>query len=109
MDKCKNVENKGINFQNITFAIITYFAIIFAERRNMSQITVVDSLMGTGKTSWAIEYMNQNLDENILYVSPFLDQDDRIISACRYTRDFKKPINKGGGKLKSINKLKNNI
>lgn len=71
----------------------------------MSQITVVDSLMGSGKTSWAIEYMNQNLDENILYVSPFLDQDDRIISACRYTRDFKKPINKGGGKLKSINKL----
>lgn len=71
----------------------------------MSQITVVDSLMGTGKTSWAIEYMNQNLDENILYVSPFLDQDDRIIAACSETREFKKPINKGGGKLQAINEL----
>lgn len=71
----------------------------------MSKIIVVDTIMGGCKTSWAIDYMNKNVEENILYVSPFLDQDDRIVEACAHTREFKKPINKGNGKLKAINEL----
>ena len=67
----------------------------------MSKIIVVDTIMGGCKTSWAIDYMNKNVEENILYVSPFLDQDDRIVEACAHTREFKKPINKGNGKLKA--------
>lgn len=71
----------------------------------MNKITVVDTIMGGGKTTWAIEYMNRELDENILYVSPFLEQDDRIKKFCSEYREFQLPQNKGNGKLSSINEL----
>lgn len=35
----------------------------------MSKITVVDSIMGSGKTSWSIQYINENEMENVLYIS----------------------------------------
>lgn len=34
--------------------------------------------MGSGKTSWAIEYINQHMHENILFVTPYLEQTKRI-------------------------------
>ncbi|MGN1014109.1 MAG: hypothetical protein ACI4PM_01990 [Butyricicoccus sp.] len=39
--------------------------------------------MGSGKTSWAIEYINQHTDENILYVTPYLDETERIQEKVR--------------------------
>lgn len=59
--------------------------------------------MGSGKTSWSIQYINRNLFRNFLYITPFLDEVDRIIKNTN--RDFKQPINKGNGKLDSINEL----
>lgn len=59
--------------------------------------------MGSGKTSWSIQYINRNPFENILYITPFLDEVTRIIDST--DRDFKQPINKGDGKLGSINEL----
>ena len=41
-------------------------------------ITIVDSIMGAGKTSWAIDYMNKDIDFNVLYIAPYLDQTKRI-------------------------------
>lgn len=41
-------------------------------------ITVIDALMGAGKTSFAIQYINQHPDENILYIAPYLEEDKRI-------------------------------
>lgn len=34
------------------------------------RIFVVDTLMGTGKSYWAIQYMQQHTEENLLYISP---------------------------------------
>lgn len=42
------------------------------------QITVIDSIMGSGKTSWAIQYMNSNPDKSFIFVTPFLEQIERI-------------------------------
>lgn len=59
--------------------------------------------MGSGKTSWSIQHINRNVFDNFLYITPFLDEVNRIIKNT--TRDFKQPINKGNGKLDSINEL----
>ena len=71
----------------------------------MSKITIVDTIMGGGKTSWAIDFINSGEDENIVYVSPFLDQCDRIAKACADYREFRQPENKGNGKLSALNEL----
>lgn len=59
--------------------------------------------MGSGKTSWSIDHINENKNDNILYITPFLDEVSRVIQAT--DRDFKEPINKGKGKLFSLNEL----
>lgn len=46
-------------------------------------IKVCDSLMGTGKTSAAIAYMNSHPDDKFVYVTPYLDEADRIKQSCR--------------------------
>lgn len=45
-------------------------------------IHVVDMAMGCGKTSAAITYMNEHPDKRYIYVTPFLDEVDRVITAC---------------------------
>ena len=59
--------------------------------------------MGTGKTSWSIQYINENQFENILYITPFLSEVTRIISNTN--REFKQPAYKGGSKLENLNEL----
>lgn len=68
-----------------------------------STVTIVDSIMGSGKTTWSIDYINMNKGDNILYITPFLDEVSRLIKATN--RDFKQPINKGNGKLCALNEL----
>lgn len=69
------------------------------------KVTIVDAIMGSGKTSWAIQNMAKRFDENILYIAPLLDETERIRDGCRDTRDFKLPQNKGEGKLSNIKSL----
>jgi len=59
--------------------------------------------MGSGKTSWSIQHINKHSFDNFLYITPFLNEVDRILKNTN--RDFKQPINKGEGKLCSINEL----
>lgn len=59
--------------------------------------------MGDGKTSWSIQYINDNQHENILYITPFLSEVRRIIDNTN--RDFKQPIYNGGSKLENLNEL----
>ena len=59
--------------------------------------------MGAGKTSWSIQHINRNPFDNFLYITPFLDEVERIIQKA--DREFKQPINKGNGKLGAINEL----
>lgn len=77
-----------------------------AEEKEICNVTVVDAIMGAGKTSWAIDYINQHTDENILYIAPYLSETERIKnSVCR---DFKTPKHRGEGKSGDIlNLLKN--
>ena len=64
------------------------------------RITVIDALMGTGKTSWAVNYINEHPDDNILYITPFIDETKRIKDSVQ--RDMHCPKNKGDGKLSDI-------
>jgi hypothetical protein len=55
----------------------------------MTKITVVDSVMGSGKSSWAIQYMNEaDPFERFIYITPINTEVDRIKEACP-TRDFR--------------------
>lgn len=67
------------------------------------RITVIDSIMGSGKTNYAVQYINSHKDENILYVTPFLAEIDRVISQSN--RQFSQPNNFGHTKLENLNDL----
>ena len=45
-------------------------------------IYVADAIMGSGKTSAAINFMNSHPDRKYLYVTPYIDETSRILSAC---------------------------
>lgn len=63
--------------------------------------------MGSGKTTWTInEMLNKNPEENILYITPYLDEVKRIRGTTN--RKITAPENKGSGKLGNIAKLLSN-
>lgn len=41
-----------------------------------------DAIMGTGKSSAAITYMNEHPDKKFIYITPYLDEATRIATAC---------------------------
>lgn len=46
-------------------------------------IKIVDSVMGSGKTNWAIQYMNDNIDRKFIYITPYNKEiSNRIIPQC---------------------------
>lgn len=59
--------------------------------------------MGSGKTSWSIQHINDSQFENILYITPFLNEVIRVIDNT--DRDFKQPLYRGGSKLENLNEL----
>ncbi|UTR09430.1 hypothetical protein MM300_16220 [Evansella sp. LMS18] len=73
----------------------------------MDKINVIDSIMGSGKTSWAIQYMNEAPAETrFIYITPFLDEIQRVKSAVKnriiYEPDIK---NDEGRKMRSLKQL----
>ena len=61
--------------------IITFMKkYVFSERITM--INVVDSIMGSGKTTYAIDRMNSNPDKKYIYVAVSLNEVNRIKEAC---------------------------
>ena len=54
-------------------------------------VTVIDSMMGSGKTSWALQFMDENPDESFIYCTPFLDEVTRI--QTQSSRRFYEPNN----------------
>ncbi|ARK23663.1 hypothetical protein SporoP37_02455 [Sporosarcina sp. P37] len=72
---------------------------------NNSNINVVDSIMGSGKTSWSIQYMNESDSEkNFIYITPFLSEVKRVKESVT-SRNFVEPTHKGKGKLDNLKKL----
>ena len=69
-------------------------------------INVIDAIMGKGKSSSLINYINKS-DENkkFLYITPYLEEVDRIKYCCK-NKDFNSPeATVGVKKIKSIKKL----
>lgn len=56
-------------------------------------IKVCDAIMGTGKSSAAINYMNQNPTQKFIYITPYLDEATRIKQNCPLL-NFIEPSNK---------------
>lgn len=70
------------------------------------RVIVVDSYMGKGKTSWAIQYINELPDDiRIIYITPFLTEVTRIINACS-DKQFKQPSRERGGGSKMVDLIK---
>ena len=62
----------------------------------MSKISVIDSIMGSRKTTWAIETIANNPDKNYIYITPYLDEIKRVKDATRHSNKMYEPnyINK---------------
>ncbi|WP_096187956.1 hypothetical protein [Evansella halocellulosilytica] len=73
----------------------------------MTEITIIDSIMGTGKTSYAIQRMKEaSTDERFIYITPFLDEIERVKAAMN-NRNIVEPNNANdeGTKLRSLKQL----
>lgn len=73
----------------------------------MEKVTVIDSLMGAGKTTYAIDRINKASPlERFIYVTPFIAEIERVIAAAD-KRHFVQPTNnvEGGRKLTSLKRL----
>lgn len=68
------------------------------------KVNVIDSIMGSGKTSWAIDKMNNDNKNSYIYITPFLSEVERIKTSIK-TKRFYEPKNIGEGKLDSLHKL----
>ena len=68
------------------------------------KINVVDSIMGSGKTSWAINKMNYDDNKKYVYITPYLSEVKRIKDNIT-TRRFYDPKNFGEGKQEGLHKL----
>ena len=70
------------------------------------QVNIVDSIMGSGKTSAAINYINNSdSSKRFMYVTPYLTEVQRIINACP-TKNFQEP-REYGTKIRGIKDLLN--
>lgn len=78
----------------------------FIEGEN-PKITIIDSIMGSGKTSWAIQSMNNcDIERKYIYITPYLDEVQRIKNSVT-SRKFYEPTNKNqeGSKMYDFEKL----
>lgn len=53
-------------------------------------IKVVDSIMGSGKSQFAIQHMNNDTESDFIYITPYLDEIQRIKKHCS-NRNFVEP------------------
>lgn len=69
------------------------------------KIKIIDSIMGSGKTNWAIEKIKSEPSNKFIYITPYLDEIKRVKDATyNYNRMFE-PIYKGGSKQNNLHKL----
>lgn len=64
-------------------------------------IKIVDSIMGSGKTSAAINLMNNDMEHNYIYITPFLPEVERIKSSCTNRRFHDPKIYSKDGHLRT--------
>lgn len=56
-------------------------------------IKVCDAIMGTGKSSAAITYMNEHKKDKFIYITPYLEETERIKAGCE-SMHFVEPSDK---------------
>ena len=74
-------------------------------------ITILDSPCGRGKTSYMINMINENPTASYIYITPFLNEVNRIIKETKYNNvatRFVQPTNLGSGKMNSLVNLLDN-
>ena len=70
----------------------------------MCKITIIDSIMGSGKTTWSIDKMNNDIKNNYIYITPYLTEIQRIKQQVT-NKKFYEPINLGNGKQDNLHNL----
>lgn len=67
------------------------------------KVNVIDSMMGKGKSSWSIQYMNKKSKEGerFIYVTQYLDEVERVKKEC----GFSEPDDSEDCKLNSFKRL----
>jgi hypothetical protein len=72
----------------------------------MVKVKVIDAIMGAGKTTWALNMIEQSpIEQKFIYITPFLSEVDRVLKTIK-SRKFVQPTNaaEGGRKLNSLKK-----
>lgn len=71
---------------------------------NNAATVVVEAHCGKGKTSWAIQYMNEHPEKKYIFITPFLTEAKRIQAKCP-ALDFKQPKNEHKSKFSHLKDL----
>ena len=74
-------------------------------------VTIIDSPCGRGKTTYAINYINERPTDNFVYITLFLKEVERVIEQTRLSgvaKRFVQPANLGNGKMDSLINLFHN-
>ena len=74
-------------------------------------VTIIDSPCGRGKTTYAINYINERPTDNFVYITPFLKEVERVIEQTKFNgadKRFVQPANLGNGKMDSLINLFHN-
>ena len=50
----------------------------YSQERMIPIINIIDNIMGKGKSSAALQYINDNKDKRYLYVAPYLSECQRV-------------------------------
>lgn len=69
------------------------------------KVHVVDMIMGSGKSSAAINYMNQHPEKRYLFITQFLTEVERVRTGCPLLRFTQPEFANGRGKLKNVKPL----
>ena len=78
-------------FIKFTIYFILIFTQLYFKGKNM--INIIDSIMGSGKTTFMINYMKENPDKRFFVVTPFLEEIERIIKEVSFLKEPEKSSN----------------
>jgi hypothetical protein len=59
---------------------------------NTPTIKVIDSIMGSGKTSAAINLMNEDMENNYIFITPYLTEVQRVKESCSQRKFYEPKI-----------------
>lgn len=81
------------------------YKIIESEVIIINKVQVIDAPCGVGKTSWAVQNINDNNEESYIYCTPFLDEIERVRKSCGNYNRFLEPTPYNCTKIDNFNKL----